>query len=573
MKTSRTRHLALLTIAAALAITAGVGGFIVTRKAALDTQTNIKRIGAALDWSTYVPGTDGSAMLQSAIDVGGPVQIPEQRVTLLRPVYLPSSADVRGNGAASELYAPNGDALIAMPAGQRNYDPTPHFAGNSVDGNRWAFRSKAGSARAGIRIHNGRVDTGWQLDDWRGVRQFSVETVVTRNDQVGTIAGQAWRVGGADFRASPWRISQRGDWTGYTSFHLTTSDDVEHEYRFHGAVYVAASKLVFKVNLDAGTVLFEQDGLAISDVVIINGAIPAGATLHENRGAPLWLGGGNEQAGGSCPPELSASDTTFHTFRVWRTATPPGSGYDPFGWYPNTVAVIPFANADKPRAGDPAIYYTGEFSSYGFVVPFSNVGWVQSVRLDNMTFTGEQYGTGLQVISATDVQLTRLRFNKGRVGVQVMGGPLPCYPVRMRDITGDHQNDSVARVHRSIVREFENVTAKYPRRSVARFDQCGEVFIRDVFHAGENAGTGNTVTDCLRLDGCIRMRVEAWTSNYEDGYGPRYSYLCVTGTSPEPSQPQTLRVRDFGKQSLRAGAMYLDSAGAPACDIQLFDSF
>jgi hypothetical protein len=272
---------------------------------------------------------------------------------------------------------------------------------------------------------------------------------------------------------------------------------------------------------------------------------------------------------------MDSSEVTFHTFRIWRTATPPTTGYNEFAWQQNTVFVLPFDDASKPKVGDPAVGFTGEQTAFGYLIPFTNTpGWVYNVRLADLCLVGENYGTGLAINSALDTQLRGIHVIKFRVGLQIMGGPLPNYPVRVRDLSGEQQRDCLARIQRSSVMEFENITAKYPNRSVARFDDCGTVYIKDVFHAGENASAGNTVTDVIRFDRCIKMSVDGVLSNYEDGYGPRFSYLRVTGTSVEPSMTQLLRVRDFTKQALRPTAKYIDDAGLPtSCKREISDSF
>lgn len=523
------------------------------------------------------PVDGDGVLLQAVLDSGFSVQLPEQRLTLNRPVYASSGCDLRGTSAKSELYSPQRDAIVVMPAGQRNYDPAQHIVANAVDSSRWAFRSRS---LAGLRFQNTVGDAGWPgADNWRAVRQFAVEMTITRHGNNAAIAGLAWRKEGATFRASPWLLYSHSERPEQVDFRLGLADDTQCEFRCRiGAPLETPFKLVFKINLDAGTFVCEKNDAVITDVLSIGAALTPGAVLMENRGSPLWLGGCTEQAGGHCPPELDQADVTFHTFRIWKTATPPATGYPWFSTSADTAFVLPLNDEAKPKVGDPAVTFYGQQNGFGYCVSLSNSpGWAVGVRVEGVTFVGEDNcGTGLSIISAIDVSVNRCRFIKDRVGLQIMGGPLSCYPVRVRDLYGDHNTDCLARMHRSIVREFENVTAKYPGRSVARFDQCGQVEVRDVFHAGENAGSSNTVTDCLRLDGCGLMTVDSWLSNYEDGAagGPRYSYLRVTGSHPEPSMTQLLRIRDFAKQALRPSAKYIDDAGlSAACVRQISDSF
>jgi hypothetical protein len=528
-----------------------------------------------LDLTPLSSGVDAAALLQQALDAG-PVELPAAVLTLSRPVYLPPDAELTGAGRRSVLQTATGghghDALVAVPPAVRYHDPALHFAPNAVDSARYAFRTLGG---AGMRFGNTIADVGWPgSDHWAAVRQFAVEFVATRHGGSGGVCGIAWG-GAGQFRPAPWYVSQHPDHQTRLDFCLALADGSTIVRRFLvGAPDAVARKYRFAVDLDAGSVACEVDGVAVTDVQEI-GVLSFEDGLADNPGAAMWVGGVSTHFAGDPPPELGCADVTFHTFRLWRTASPPASGYEPFGWYQGTAFVLPLATAGAPRTGDPAVAFTGEHNGFGYLVPLVDSGdlWVKSVRVSDVALRGGRYGAAVAVASALDVAVDRVHVDGFAVALQVLGGPLPSYPVRVRDLTSVRPADTAVRLQWTISR-LDGVTAHYPARSVVRADNCGMTGIRDVFHAGENAGPDNTVTDVMRFDTCGVVNLDGILSNYEDGFGPRRSYVAFTGRSPEPSQPQILRITDFGRgQALRPGAKYLDMTGAGPTATDVRDSF
>lgn len=529
-----------------------------------------------LDLSPLSQGVDASTLLQAALDAGGPVDVPPVTLTLEKPVYLSGGCDLTGRGAT--LYAPNRDALVAMPAAQRNHDPAPHVTPNVIDPARWAFRSHGS---AGLRFLNTSGDMGPELGDcWAGVRRFAVETRIVRHPSSGGVCGSAWWTGAGGgaglYRPAPWFLYQHTDRPEHVDCRLAVAGKSDRVYRFRVGPYETDLSLVLRVDLDAGSVTLEVNGVVLSgaDAQALAPVAP-GDVLMDNPGAPLWLGCVSFRAGGICPPETGNADVTIHSFRIWKTATPP-TGFSPFANHSLAAFVATFEA--PPVAGAPHIRYVGEGGAWGwgYFVPtaaHSPGTWASGVRVRDLGFSGWKWGAGLTVISATDVDLAWLRIHKFAVGVQVLGGPLPNYPVRVTDLNASHQRDCAIRLQWCIARSLERLTLNYSGRSVVRADHCGYVSVRDLFHAGENAGAGNTVTDVLRFDGVHVVDVSGVLSNYEDGHGPRNSYVRITGQGPE-AVAHVYRVKGFARQSLRPGARYIDIAGLAANAVgEVVDSF
>lgn len=526
--------------------------------------------------------TANTTVLQAAFDSGRVVELPPCTLVTNKPLYLSSGARVFGDGRQSAIRPQTGDALVAIPESVRRRSPAENVVeGGPFGSATWSFRT---NGSAGLYFHQTIADTGrGEWDHWAACRGFAVDVCLTRHSGDGAIAGLAWSRGGSQYDPSPWILSQPPDTERleHVEFRIACAETV-HAYRFRLGPRGVAFDVRIRVDLDAGTVRCERDGLLLtgSDAVPLSDPIPPGATLAENRGAPLWVGGCTPSAGGACPPELGCHDCTIHAFRMWGTAVP-GSATtaNRFSWSSGTLFVLPFSV--RPVENDPSIPFTGEQTGYGRIVPLADssphdrvVGDVRvaGVALD-LTWPTPRFGAGLSLVSAQDVRLEKLKFLKGAVGVQVLSGPLPNYPVHMTGLRGDHQADCVVRLQRTIARDIAGLTAKYPARSVLRADACGVVGARDIFHAGENAGPSNTATDVFRYDSCGVVSLDGVLSNYEDGYGPRRSYVRATGAAADTG-PRIVRVRDFARQSLRPGAAYLDTAGLSAgAVIEVLDSF
>jgi hypothetical protein len=540
-----------------------------------------------LDLAAVAPDDDAAPVLQAALDSGLPVRLPERPldkdgnpkpIVIRRPVYLTSRPDNKvelvGCGRASPVWASaDTDGFVALPGGIRNYDPTSHFSPNPLGAGHYSYRTLGSS---GIRFHNTIADRGPPGKKfWSGVRRFTVEMMMTRhpNSKGGTICGMAWRMPGR-YDPAPWTVEDKQgdwDWREYVDLRLGLTTGVV-VYRYRVGPPGTQNTYRFRVDLDAGLVVLELDGAPLVPSHVMGGGVQPGAVLVENPGSPMWVGCGDTQGGGGkAPPELGNADVTLDTFRVWETALPPPLGsYDPWSWAGGSLYFLTFEDSRKPRAGDPAVYFTGRMTGYAYLVPLSSSlpdGWAGPIKADNLcvrgsSYKGTGYGAGFSVQSSLDVTVTRPEFDGFNVGFQVMGGPLPSYPVRVSKISGRNQTDCLVRIQRATVRECSGLTARYPVRSVARFDQCGEVWLDDVVHAPDS---NHSVGDCLRFDGCGVVDVDRGMFDYEDGNqdgGPRNSYVRLTGWHDD-LLVQVVRIRNCWKTALRPGARYVDCLGLP----------
>lgn len=522
---------------------------------------------------------DASRIVQEAIDAGQDRQhsvvLPTGTYRFDRPVYLcPGGAgglDLCGSGRGTTLYPgnQNQDLFVAMPQAHRYHWVADHVVPSPFPG-RWAFRTHR---TAGIRVSDGPFDRH-KVDArfWSGVRKFSVEWDGVIHQGGGDVCGIIRTVPGGEIGAqSPWRIQVVSYAPGRIGFIYRLENGPPNVVRFDTGPLGVRRHVRLLVNLDAGTVVCEVDGAAVPRAEGV--PPPPGSVFVENPGHSFWLGGSNGQDGG--PPLGGAPDMTFNTFRLWDTdAPPPRTNYDPFQWVHQSLVYFTFADAERPRRGDPAVRYTGHATGFGFLTPWNGSGgdhWAKGLRVRDLNLQGSYFGSALSITSALNIEVHRIRTERFSTGVRVFGGPLPNYPLRMSDIESDYCTDTPLRIHRAAFVAVNGLSVRYPKRHVAHVIDS-DMHLTDVFHAP--GGGPNSVKDCLYLYRCSRVTVDRWCSNYEDGVGPGRSYFRIEGDSDTSDPTQLFRFRQIAAESLSPGKKYLDLINNhPGARLLLDDAF
>jgi hypothetical protein len=432
--------------------------------------------------------------LQTLMDTGGP--LPSGDVTLSQPLF------VRGAvvGSKTTLHTNNFDALVALPDALRNFDPAPYFPASG------GYRTLAHSC---IRFLN-------TPGDWiQNCDSLTISMKLTKFDNGGSIAGLACntaRGGIGGYPPSPWVLTTHPDWGDAVTLKLVTAAGTLHTLIWHTGGIGVEQTLILAVRLGLGTATLMCNGVIVA---LQGGTIPpAGSKFADNQTSALFLGAVTNQA--TAKGDWGCCDCTLRDVSITY----------------NAAAFVPVLT--QPALGSPLIAYNGGF---GYLSPttFGNLDqWSKGTLVRDLSFVGQDWGAAITVQSALRTRIENIQVGQFAIGAQVLGGPLPNYPVDVVNLYCDHARDTALRLQRcdAVVR---NLYADYPRRSVMRADVCGMLTVRDVFQAPEG---DHTVTDSIRFDRCCHMDLARMDLDYEDGVGPKNSYIRVVGdpidTSPPP---------------------------------------
>lgn len=498
---------------------------------------------------------DCSSILQYSFDNYKYVEPPEGEFIISRPVLIDTGRQFVGKGPATRfIQSGTNDMLVSLPPAIRYYDNSSHFVDNPFDSVKYSYRTHG---KSGIRVWGQAIDRGdWQGNGtgWGDVKKLTVDFVITRH---GSLGGGIWGmihhkiVGdnyGGNYPASPLAMydatQSSGHLTGYLDLHVTTADRKFYYFRWYAGPHTGQpERFRLSIDMTTGSVDLYKDGLECSEVNIM-GNLPAGSRLLDNEGSAFWVGNLSDQGGADGnTSEGGSADVTFHAFNIWMNDPPPinNIGYW-WNWHGDKVYCLTMNKTEKPTHGLPFIRWTGYTNEvgYAYLVPklfTEGTEWNQRIRIDNIHFarsmTNYNHGDMIHIQSALHTDISRIFAEGGSNVVRVSGGPLNNYPVILDRIHGLNMTDSVVQIHRANRVTATHITGEFPARSVARFYNCSEIKLDEVWHSPDSA---EWVKDVLYFGCCGPTTVSNFDSNYESGIGPQRNYLYFCGPPAFPKQ-------------------------------------